>query len=98
MLTLRGSDVMLLKESVRELRKAASATEYKIYEKEQEVRRSVEGEVARLRSDIAALTTQLASARSEAIEVAANANRALENAAQAAQEALEQERSRLESM
>eukprot|EP00195_Chlamydomonas_chlamydogama_P011729 CAMPEP_0202911176 /NCGR_PEP_ID=MMETSP1392-20130828/54265_1 /ASSEMBLY_ACC=CAM_ASM_000868 /TAXON_ID=225041 /ORGANISM="Chlamydomonas chlamydogama, Strain SAG 11-48b" /LENGTH=81 /DNA_ID=CAMNT_0049601577 /DNA_START=1 /DNA_END=243 /DNA_ORIENTATION=+ len=53
--SVRAVDVLLLKETVRELQdrlaKAATESEYKLYEREQEVRRQMEGELNKWKAE-----------------------------------------------
>ncbi len=86
----------------RELRdkltKAATSTEYKVYEREQQVRRTVESELTRLRSEVQTLTSQLKKALNAVAETKAAAEAEADLAQKAMQEALAAERERFESM
>ncbi|KAG1670096.1 hypothetical protein FOA52_013672, partial [Chlamydomonas sp. UWO 241] len=60
---VRGVDMAMLKEAARELKdklaKAATQTEYKLYEREQEVRRVLEGELTSWRESSESARTEL---------------------------------------
>ncbi|EFJ44044.1 hypothetical protein VOLCADRAFT_118871 [Volvox carteri f. nagariensis] len=73
--SVRAVDLQNLKESQRELKdrlaKAATEAEYKMYEREQAVRREFEGEVSRLRHEVEVLRADLEYTRTTANDEAA---------------------------
>ncbi|KAG2490754.1 hypothetical protein HYH03_010908 [Edaphochlamys debaryana] len=93
--SVRAVDVQLLKENVRELKdrlaKAATEAEYKMYEREQGVRRELEGEVSRLRNEVEVLRADLAYTRATASEDSAAAERQRDGTARDFERALREQ-------
>lgn len=100
-LSVRAVDMHILKDSLREARdklgKASTESDYRVYERVQEVRRAVEGEMQRWRSQHAMVTQELMSAREQLATALAHAARDKEAQQATHAAALEAERDKFRS-
>jgi 3-deoxy-D-arabino-heptulosonate 7-phosphate (DAHP) synthase len=82
-ISVRAVDVQILKENLKEVKdlytKAVSDTEYRLYERETEVKRATEAETKKLRLEVDRLTIALSSLSTEATQKSADYEHRMED-------------------